>query len=200
MKKEKNIFIFTLIIIGILLIISVLINKKGKPRTPYNAYPTELYYNDVQVNDVYIFSEVCYIDIKTLSEVMNFDFECEPFDPVKNLGEGYFNPYDVYGTFTLSYGVNTVVITNTSSRSLYKNGEDISRKIHIQLINKELVDGNIEYALDHGYAKKNYDLKNYLKKDAVYISLRDILDALEYKYTITIDESTGNIYVYSSEF
>lgn len=196
MNKKKTIIIVALII-WLLIYMSIITNKTGKAKTPYNAYPATVYFNDVQLEDTYIYKDTCFISMEALVEGMGFDFEYEPFDPVENLGEGYFNPYEVYGTFTISNDINTVVMEHTDNKAyVYRNGENISKKIQIKLINDVHVEGNIEWALERNYTTKDCDLKSYLKKDVVYVNLRGILEALDNNYRIDFDETTSVTYVY----
>ncbi|MGX8797124.1 hypothetical protein ACR6HW_13735 [Fusibacter sp. JL298sf-3] len=184
--------------LGILIISNTIIyaNEDVGKRTPFNAYPTELFYNDKQLEDAFLYKRKSYLPLRALSEELGYVVNFEAFDPEKDLDEGdYYNPYEVHGTFTITNGTDTVVIKRTGRRgSILKNGIDVTKAFTIKLINWDHVKGNLDASIEHGFTSKSDDLTRYLEEDTVYIRLTDFAWIFD-GYNIRYDKSTGRVYV-----
>ncbi len=187
----------TVMMLGILIISSTIIyaNENVGKHTPFNAYPTELFYNDQQLDDAFIYNYKSYLPLRALSEELGYVVNFEAFDPEKDLDEGsYYHQYDVYGTFTITNGTDTVVIQRTGRETILRNGIDVTYDFDIKLIHWNHVKANLYASIAHGFTSKGDDLTRYLKENTVYIRLTDFANLFD-GYNISYDKSTGRVYV-----
>ncbi len=206
MVNKKLVFI----ILGIVLVFSCVAiyiiknkqdNKLELQKSIYNAYPTRLYYNDKKLDTAFLYWESAYVQLELL-EKMGFSVSYEAIDPREIFGENYYNSYDVYGTITISDGVDRVLIMKTAETNgverVFKNNNDVTVEIgsSIHLLTEKSITADIKRFMGSQYVNENNDLTVYLQKDKIYIEVKDLFKLFD-NYTLYFDESKGYVYVTS---
>ncbi len=200
MLKKKHIYfsIFIILIVSYIFMYKVKdssVEKNKGHQSIYNAYPTRLYYKGKKIDTTYIWFYSSYIELYTL-EKMGFSVVYDLIDPVKTFGVGKYNPYDMYGTITISDGKDTVVIKQdletNGVQEVFKNGEKI--QMTINFLTQQSVNSDIERFAESQYVRKDDDLTIYLEEDKTYINLKKILSLFD-NYSIEYNELNGYVYV-----